>query len=95
MSPLGQIINLVLTLYLGILFARMILSWVPMFAPSWRPRGPMLVIAETIYTLTDPPINFFRKFIPPLRIGNGALDLSFMVVWFLVLILLQLTVVLF
>lgn len=95
MSLPGQIINTVLMLYLCVLFARMVLSWVPMFAPSWRPRGVMLVIAESIYTLTDPPLKFFGRIIPPVRIGNAALDLGFMVVWFLVLILLQVNAMLF
>jgi YggT family protein len=58
-----------------------------MFKPSWTPRGLMLWFAESVYTFTDPPLNFFRKFIPPLRLGGVALDLSFIVLFFAVQIL--------
>jgi YggT family protein len=37
------------------------------------------VIAEVIYTLTDPPLKFLSKLIPPLRIGNIMLDIGFMI----------------
>lgn len=94
MSVLGQLINAVLTIYLMTLFARMILSWVPAFVRDWQPRGVMLVVAEAIYTVTDPPIRFVGKFIPPLRMGNASLDLGFMVVAFLVLILIQINAIL-
>jgi YggT family protein len=53
-----------------------------MFARNWRPRGLMLPIAEIIYALTDKPLSFIRRFVPPLRIGAVALDLSFIVLFF-------------
>ena len=58
-----------------------------MFARSWRPSGVILVLAEVIYTITDPPLKALRRVIPPLRIGGIALDLSFLVVIILVQIL--------
>ena len=39
----------------------------------------MLVVAEAIYTATDPPLRALRKVIPPLRLGSISLDLSFLV----------------
>jgi YggT family protein len=90
MHVVGQIIDLALLAYLAVLFARMILSWVPMFSPNWQPRGPMLVMAEVIYTLTDPPLRFLRRFIPSVRFGTVMLDLGFMVLWLLVLVARQL-----
>ncbi|MDO5682716.1 MAG: YggT family protein [Propionibacteriaceae bacterium] len=92
MYLIGSIIDVVLWLYLAILFARMILSWVPMFSPNWQPRGAMLVVAEGIYTLTDPPLRLLRKVIPAVRVGNVMLDLGFMVLWLLVLVLRQLNI---
>ncbi|WP_432559201.1 YggT family protein [Granulicoccus sp. GXG6511] len=92
MHLIGSIIDVALWLYLAILFARMILSWVPMFSPNWQPRGAMLVVAEGIYTLTDPPLRFLRKFIPAVRVGNVMLDLGFMVLWLLVLVLRQVNI---
>jgi YggT family protein len=71
-----------LQVFIFALFARLILDYVRMFKPGWAPRGLMLWFAESVYTFTDPPINFFRKFIPPLRLGGVALDLSFIVLFF-------------
>ena len=68
-----------LWIYWLILIGRLIFDWVQVFARDWRPKGPVLVIAEAIYTLTDPPLNFLRRFIPPLRLGQISLDLSFLV----------------
>jgi YggT family protein len=78
----GSLIATLLELYLFILFARLILDYVRMFARNWRPRGLMLPIAEIIYALTDKPLSFIRRFVPPLRIGAVALDLSFIVLFF-------------
>ena len=76
-----------LQVFIFALFGRLILDYVRMFKPSWSPRGLMLWFAESVYTFTDPPIKFFRKFIPPLRLGGVALDLSFIVLFFAVQIL--------
>jgi len=81
-----------LTIYLVLLVGRMIFGWVQVFAREWRPKGIVLVIAEAIYTVTDPPLKFLRRFIPPLRIGMVAMDLSFMVLFIVVLILLEVAV---
>ena len=59
------------------------------FARSWEPRGPLLVVLEAVYTITDPPIVALRRVIPPLRIGSVALDLSFLLVMLAVYLLMQ------
>jgi YggT family protein len=87
-----EVLTYVLTIYLVILVGRMIFSWVQVFARDWRPSGILLVIAESIFTVTDPPLRFLRRFLPSLRIGMVALDLSFMVLFILILILLDLVV---
>ena len=79
-SAVASVVYLVLWLFLALMFIRFIVDWVQVFARSWTPKGPVLVVLETVYTITDPPIMFFRKFIPPLRLGSVALDLSFMIV---------------
>ena len=84
---LGIWIARFLQVFILALFARLILDYVRMFKPNWSPRGVMLWFAESVYTLTDPPIKFFRRFIPPLRLGGVALDLSFIVLFFAVQIL--------
>ncbi len=83
-SPVGQIIILVLWLFFILLIGRLILDYVQMFARSWRPKGPLLVLAEAIYTVTDPPLRALRKVIPPLKLGSINLDLSFLVLVVLV-----------
>ena len=75
----GQVIALDLQLYIFVLIARLVFDWIQVFARESRPRGPILVLANGIYTLTDPPLKALRKVIPPLRIGGIALDLGFIV----------------
>jgi len=85
----GLIINWMLWIFLLILFARMILSWVPVLVRDWEPRGPMLVFAEIIYSITDPPLQLLRKVLKPVRVGNMMLDLAFIGLAILVSILMQ------
>ena len=64
------ILNAAVLIYILVLLARLVFEWIPVFDREWRPRGAMLVVAEGVYTATDPPIRFLRRFIPPLRIGS-------------------------
>jgi YggT family protein len=88
MHILQIVLRYVLTLYLVVLVGCMIVNWIRVFARDWHPRGIVLVLAEGVLTLTDPPLKFLRRYIPPLRLGTVSLDLSFMVLFFVVLILL-------
>ena len=92
MQYLREVLTYVLTIYLVVLIGRMIFSWVQAFARDWRPTGILLVIAEGIFTITDPPLRFLRRFIPTVRLGMMALDLSFMVLFIVILILLEVVV---
>ena len=92
MQYLREVLHYVLTIYLVILIGRMIFGWVQVFAREWHPSGILLVVAEGIFTATDPPLKFLRRFIPPLRLGMVAMDLSFMVLFIVVLILLEVAV---
>jgi YggT family protein len=83
------ILTYILVIYLVLLFGRLIFSWIQAFSRSWSPRGPLLVVAEAVYSATDPPLKFLGRFIPVLRIGSVALDLSFLVLFFGVFILLN------
>jgi YggT family protein len=88
-SVVASIVHLVLLLYIIVLFARLILDYIPMFNREWRPKGFGLVAAEAVYTVTDPPIRFFRRIIPPLRIGSLSLDFGFTLTLLVVLILMN------
>ncbi|MCP2338283.1 MULTISPECIES: YggT family protein [Actinomadura] len=89
MHIVGLILQYVLYLFLLFLIGRLVLEVLRSFAREWRPTGVVLVIAETVYTVTDPPLKLLRRFIPPVRLGNVALDLSFtflfLVVWVLII----------
>jgi YggT family protein len=88
-SSIASIIYLILWLFIALLFVRFIVDWVQVFARSWTPTGPVLVVLEVVYSITDPPIMFFRRFIPPLRLGSVALDMSFLIVMVIAYLLLS------
>jgi YggT family protein len=69
----------ILGLFKLALFARIIIDYVRMFARNWRPNAIFLAFFEFIYSITDPPMKFVQRFVPPLRLGGIALDLSFIV----------------
>lgn len=84
---LGLILAQLLGLYVWVLIGRIIIDYVMMFSQSWRPQGFMLALVDVVFRLTDPPLRFLRRFIPPLRLGSVSLDLSFLVLIFGVQIL--------
>ncbi len=89
MNILKLVLYYVLWAYLLILIARLVLGWIQTFSRDWHPTGIVLVIAEAAYTATDPPLRLLRRYIPSLRLGTVALDLSFMVLFLVVLVLLR------
>ena len=80
MPIVGQVLYVAVGTFIALLWIRFIVDWVQVFARQWTPRGVLLVILEIVYSVTDPPIKALRRVIPPLRIGNFALDLSFLIV---------------
>lgn len=67
---LNYIISAIFTTYTFLLLVRVIGSWFPKFSSSkWM---------RFVAFYTDPYLNLFRKFIPPL----GMLDLSPMIAFF-------------
>jgi YggT family protein len=94
---MGAVIGIIywgLNLFLITLIGRLILDYVRVFSPNWRPRGIVLALAELIYSITDRPLRFVRQFVPPLRLGAISLDLSFIVVFFVVQLLMRLVIIL-
>jgi len=69
----------VLNVFFAALICRLVLDWIQVLAREWRPRGPILMFAEGVYTVTDPPLKFLRRLIPPLSLGSIRLDLAFLV----------------
>ena len=88
LSLLGTAITLLANLYLLVLIVRMVIDWVHFLVPAFTPRGLVLVLANAVYALTDPPIRALRRVVPPLRLGSGiALDLGFMIVFIAVVLI--------
>jgi YggT family protein len=85
------VLYVLLLIYVLVLLGRMIFDYIPMFNRGWRPHGGGLVLAEIIYTVTDPPIRFVRRFVKPLRIGPVAIDLAFTIVLIVCFFLLSIT----
>jgi len=88
-AAVGQVIATVLWLYWLVLIGRLVFDFVQIFARSWRPKGPLLILAEIIYSLTDPPLRLLRKVIPPLKLGGIQFDLAFLVLIIAVQILIN------
>ena len=80
-SFLRYLVDILIETYLLILFVRMILDWVLVLSQRWYPRGFMVSIIRVIYALTEPPLRWLRRYIPPLPMGRIQLDVSFMVLY--------------
>ena len=81
MSLLFSILDTALNIFILALVGRLILDYARIFAPNWRPKGILLAVAEFIFSITDPAVNFVRRFVPPLRLGPVSLYLSFIVIF--------------
>lgn len=87
MTLVGQVLGFALQIFFYLLIARFIVEFIMSFSRSWRPKGLLLPVLDITYTITDPPLKFVRRFVPPLRIGPIALDLAFTIVLFATLFL--------
>ena len=84
MLHIGLILAGILRIFLFALLARLILDYIRMFNRNWQPKGLVLWFAESVYSITDKPLNALRRVIPPLRIGQVSLDISFLILFFAV-----------
>jgi YggT family protein len=94
MTAVGQVLASVLWLYWIVLIGRLVFDFVQVFARSWRPTGVLLLVAEAIYTVTDPPLRLLRRVIPPLRLGSVQFDLAFLILLIGVQILINIVLLL-
>ena len=89
MSIVREVLHLLLYVYFLVLIGRLVLDWIQVFARQWRPKGVILVVAEAIYTLTDPPLNAIRRVVKPIRFGGVAIDVAFLLLILAVSVLLS------
>jgi YggT family protein len=73
------LIYVALLFFFVALITRLVFEWVQMFARQWRPKGAALVAAHAVYSITDRPLRWLRRLIPPLQLGGVSLDLGFLV----------------
>ena len=71
-GDVADYVDTLVLVYVVLIVIRILMSWIPRM-----PYNRWLSMAVSFVTdVTDPYLNLFRRFIPPLRIGPGALDLS-------------------
>ena len=81
MFYIGYVLQLLALIYSFVLLARVAISWIEFFNPQWRPQGIVLVLANLIWSLTEPPLAFLRRYIPPLRLGTVSLDVGLLLLF--------------
>ena len=88
-SIVAIVVYIALTVFFVSMWARFILDLARTFAPRWRPQGFLLVVAEAVFTITDPPLRAIRKVIKPVRIGSASLDFGWSIVMLVCIILIS------
>jgi uncharacterized protein YggT (Ycf19 family) len=87
-SEIADYVNALFTVYLIVIIARILLSWIPRI-----PYNPVLsAVINFITEVTDPYLRLFRRIIPPVGGGGFALDLS-PIIGIIVLVIVQSIVV--
>ena len=71
-GDVADYVDTLITVYVVLIFIRILISWIPRI-----PYNPVLrAVITFVSDVTDPYLNLFRRVIPPVRLGPGALDLS-------------------
>ena len=87
MSVLFWALYAALSIFILVMWVRLILDFIVSFNRGWRPTGFGLVLAEIVFTITDPPIKLVRRFLPPVRFGGVALDFAWTIVMLVAIVL--------
>jgi YggT family protein len=81
-GDIADYVNTLVVVYVVLIFVRILMSWIPRM-PYNRFLSALLGF---VVDVTDPYLNLFRRFIPMVRIGPGALDLSPIIATFVLII---------
>ena len=71
-GDVAEYVSTLATIYIVLIFIRILLSWIPRMPYNRY----LAAFVQFVTDVTDPYLNLFRRFIPMVRIGPGALDLS-------------------
>ena len=88
MGIIATVVFVALVIFVALMWVRLILEWVRALRPNWRPTGPLLVVAELCFTVTDPPVRLVRRGVKPIAVGGARLDFAWSIVLIVVLVLL-------
>jgi YggT family protein len=88
LAQIAELLIGLIDIFRLVLLGRIILDWVRVMNPNFRPKGLVLILSELAYTLTDWAIKPISKVIKPIRMGGGYLDLSVLAL-FVVLIVVE------
>lgn len=81
-GDVADYVNTLTIVYVVLIFVRILMSWIPRMPYNRILNGLLTFIVD----VTDPYLNLFRRFIPMVRIGRGALDLSPIIATFVLII---------
>ena len=71
-NDIADYVEALFLVYIVLIFIRVLLSWIPRM-----PYNPYLrAVVDFVHQVTDPYLNLFRRFLPPLGGRGFALDLS-------------------
>ena len=76
-----------LTIFIVLMWVRFVLDLISTYSRQWRPRGAALVLAEAVYSVTDPPVRAVRRVVKPVRLGTVMIDFSWSIVLLVAIIL--------
>ena len=81
-DDVADYVDTLILVYLILIFIRIVLTWIPRI-----PYNPVLsAVIKFVTDVTDPYLNLFRRILPPVRLGPGAIDLSPIVATFVLII---------
>jgi YggT family protein len=71
-EDIAKYVDALFAVYVVLIFVRILMSWIPRIPRSATLRPVLDFITET----TDPYLNLFRRFIPPIGGGGMTMDVS-------------------
>ena len=71
-GDVAQYVDALFIVYIVLIFANILISYVPRMPYS----PPLRAVLDFVKDTTDPYLNLFRRFLPPIGGGGFALDLS-------------------